>query len=189
MQLMHLPRLRQATRQERAALQALPVMEKLWMLSLAAQEKRQLLARFFVLLHGMEKQLLPYFSKMTLEEFNWASWLLSPELAKTLVSLKQPLPEETLPEQPLEISTLPQALGSAWALLHVSCVVVQLLPDCHGKALDTRLLQQLEDLAEIYCSSPGDLMAAKNAASQTLTCLRLELEAWEDQSCVLAASA
>jgi len=176
MQLVQLSRLRQATRLDIENLQALPLFAQRHPGEVAGQ---QLLVRFFYLLHDAEKQVLPFFAKMTSEEFDWMSSLLSPELGSLLVSRYQILPRPSANSGiALGLTSLPQALGSAWALLHVSAQVVQLIPAGQAQGLNTRLLQQLETLVQLYCSNPADLMETQATAQATLKALSREIQSW-----------
>lgn len=185
MQLVQLPRLRQATQEETQKLQDLPLFVSRLQGGLGDANEKQLLEQLFHLLHSAEKQILPFFSKMTREEFDWLSWLLSPELGRLLLRHYQFLPQPcTEAGIALELRSLPQALGSAWALLHVSGQLVQLLPIQQPRCLDTHLLQQLETLAQIYCSGPADLLETQQAARTTLRSLCKEIASWADQEVV-----
>ncbi|SFC48120.1 hypothetical protein SAMN05660443_2809 [Marinospirillum celere] len=181
MQLVYLPKLRQATRVERQNFEQLPVLFADQQDEETRQYRQELLAAMFHLLHDLEKQLLPYFTKLTPEEFNWMSWLVSPSLAEALVADNYPLPRKPEPEPGLlKLDSLPEALGCAWALLNISQITLQLLPE--GKSgnlgLNTELLQQFENLAQIYCTSPADVQAAQQAAKQSLQLMFEKLAPW-----------
>jgi len=107
------------------------------------------------------------------------SSLLSPELGSLLVSRYQLLPRPSANSCiALGLTNLPQALGSTWALLHVSAQVVQLIPAGQAQGLNTRLLQQLETLVQLYCSNPADLMETQATAQATLKALSREIQSW-----------
>ncbi|MDR9468736.1 hypothetical protein [Marinospirillum sp.] len=179
MQLVQLSRLRQATRPDIQDLQALPLFAQSAQRLPEEGAGQPLLVRFFHLLHDAEKQLLPFFAKMTREEFDWMNWLLSPELGYLLASRYQFLPRPSANTgMALNLTSLPQALGSAWALLHVNAQVAQLFPANQARGLNTRLLQQLEALVQIYCSNPADIMETQAAAKATLKALSREIQSW-----------
>lgn len=181
MQLVYLPKLRQATLEERKDFEQLLGLISADQDEQAQVQRQQLLAAMFHLLHAMEKQLLPYFSQLTPEEFNWVSWLVSPSLAETLVAERQPLPSRlTKDVSLLELESLPEAIGCAWALLNINQLALRLLPEEKSQSLglNTELLQQLEDLAQIYCTSPADVQAAMAAAQQSLKLLYAKLHPW-----------
>ncbi|WP_114417995.1 hypothetical protein [Marinospirillum perlucidum] len=182
MQLIHLPQLRQATSQEREALQRLAVMQLDYTSQLSENRRLSLIKQLLVLLHHQEKQLLPFFHNLTADEFDWMAWLVSPALAAELVRQEAPLPALTTREKTaLPCESLPQALGAAWALCHLASLTRALLPGCSKQGLNSRVLQQLEALAQIYCASSSDHFAARKAARRTLQQLHQQLDAWEKE--------
>ena len=192
MQLIHLPRLRHVTQLEARALETLPLFSAGWSSSSYPKQQQALVEQLFVLFYGLEKQLVPYFSKMTREEFDWIDWAASPELAELLVTRFGQLPSYSLADTEtldLAIDSLPQALGSAWALVHLGSQLACWSEAKMVKGPDSRILEQLETLAQIYCVSPADILAAQQAARLTLIRLHQVLQAWGSSSWALDASA
>lgn len=177
MQLVHLPYLRQASQVEADRLLSLPVFTHL---NTGSEETTEnLLVQFFYLFQDIEKQILPYFAKLHRDEFDWIKWLVSPKLASLLVTrfhqLPQPLQAASISMQP---SSLPQALGSAWAVLLVHAQLAYLLPSHSSQVFDTGLLEQLEGLVAIYCLTPEDFLTVQQSAKSTLLGLGEAIQAW-----------
>jgi|GEM_PF-1858693 len=178
MQLVHLPYLRQANQAEAQKLISLPAFSRLN--AHDPQEVKTMLIHFFHLLQDVEKQLLPFFTKMSPDEFDWMKWLISPELASLLVRQYQLLPRPArAPSVSVQPKSLPQALGSAWALLHVNAQLAGHLPGHQPIGLDTCLLEQIETLAQLYCTNPDEFLDAQQAAKATLVAMFQEINSWE----------